>query len=177
MPSTYFKYSDGSYVVSRFYTNTASITTNLSSIVTKSLNGTAIDAPNTDGALTEYSKSAIWVPYTYMNSDTSGTDGKFKLSEEQLKSLVAYNDADDDYKVSDGSEETKISEIAGSEKKPKNNMLKSNWGAMFSYAFVEQVKPGGSILISESNAQGLGVISYRVFDAQIAKQFTYVIGK
>ena len=44
-------------------------------------------------------------------------------------------------------------------------------------AFVEQVKPDGSILISESNAQGLGVISYRVFDAQIAKQFTYVIGK
>ena len=130
------KYSDGSYVVSRFYTNTASITTNLSSTVTKSLNGTAIDAPNTDGALTEYSKSAIWVPYTYMNSDTSGTDGKFKLSEEQLKSLVAYNDGDDDYKVSDGSEETKISEIAGSEKEPKNNMLKSNWGAMFSYAFV-----------------------------------------
>lgn len=130
------KYSDGSYVVSRFYTNTASITTNLSSTVTKSLNGTAIDAPNTDGALTEYAKSAIWVPYTYMNSDTSGTDGKFKLSEEQLKSLVAYNDGDDDFKVSDGSEETKISEIAGSEKEPKNNMLKSNWGAMFSYAFV-----------------------------------------
>ncbi|HFU4366002.1 TPA: hypothetical protein ACGO9P_001802 [Streptococcus suis] len=67
-----------------------------------------------------------------MNSDTSGTDGKFKLSEEQLKSLVAYNDGNDDYKVSDGSEETKISEIAGSEKEPKNNMLKSNWGAMFS---------------------------------------------
>ncbi|MDG4525707.1 CHAP domain-containing protein, partial [Streptococcus suis] len=44
-------------------------------------------------------------------------------------------------------------------------------------AFVEQVKPDGSILISESNVQGLGVISYRVFDAQIAKQFTYVIGK
>ena len=44
-------------------------------------------------------------------------------------------------------------------------------------AFVEQVKSDGSILISESNGQGLGVISYRTFDAETAKQFTYVIGK
>lgn len=43
-------------------------------------------------------------------------------------------------------------------------------------AFVEQVKSDGSILISESNGQGLGVVSYRVFDAETAKQFTYVIG-
>ncbi|WP_248678557.1 CHAP domain-containing protein [Streptococcus henryi] len=43
--------------------------------------------------------------------------------------------------------------------------------------FVEQVKSDGSILVSESNALGLGVISYRVFDAETAKQFTYVIGK
>lgn len=43
--------------------------------------------------------------------------------------------------------------------------------------FVEQVKSDGSILISESNTVGLGVISYRVFDAETAKQFTYVIGK
>lgn len=44
-------------------------------------------------------------------------------------------------------------------------------------AFVEQVKSDGAILISESNGQGLGVISYRTFDAETAKQFTYVIGK
>ncbi len=43
-------------------------------------------------------------------------------------------------------------------------------------AFVEQVKSDGSILISESNVKGLGVISYRTFDAETAKQFTYVIG-
>lgn len=43
--------------------------------------------------------------------------------------------------------------------------------------FVEQVKSDGSILVSESNALGLGIISYRVFDAETAKQFTYVIGK
>lgn len=44
-------------------------------------------------------------------------------------------------------------------------------------AFVEQVKSDGAILISESNGQGLGIISYRTFDAETAKQFTYVIGK
>ena len=44
-------------------------------------------------------------------------------------------------------------------------------------AFVEQVKSDGSILISESNVKGLGVVSYRTFDAETAKQFTYVIGK
>ena len=43
-------------------------------------------------------------------------------------------------------------------------------------AFVEQVKSDGSILISECNVKGLGVISYRTFDAQTAKQFTYIIG-
>lgn len=44
-------------------------------------------------------------------------------------------------------------------------------------AFVEQVKSNGSILISESNSQGLGVVSYRTFNTETAKQFTYVIGK
>lgn len=45
-------------------------------------------------------------------------------------------------------------------------------------AFVEQVKSDGSILISQSNADGkLGVISYQVFSAAEAKQFHYVIGK
>lgn len=44
-------------------------------------------------------------------------------------------------------------------------------------AFVEQVKSDGSILISESNAKGLGKITYRTFSAAEAKGFTYVIGK
>ena len=44
-------------------------------------------------------------------------------------------------------------------------------------AFVEQVKSDGSILISEANAKGLGVVSYRTFDKATANQFTYVIGK
>ena len=130
------KYSDGTYVVARFYTNTTSVTTNLSSTVTKSLTGTKITAPSSDGALTEYAKSAIWKPYNYMNSDTDKTDNGFALSDEEFKSLVSYNDGDDDFKVSNGDKETSIKDLAGSEDKPKNSMLKSNWGAMFSYAVV-----------------------------------------
>lgn len=130
------KYSDGTYVIARFYTNTTSITANLSSTVTKSLNGTKLSTPSSTGALTEYAKSAIWTPYSYLNSDTGDGDSGFALSTEQLKSLVAYNDGDDDFKVSDGSSETSIKDLAGSEEEPKNSMLKSNWGAMFSYSIV-----------------------------------------
>ena len=130
------KYSDGTYVVARFYTNTTSVTTNLSSTVTKSLTGTKLTTPSSDGALTEYAKSAIWNPYSYMNSDTADTDNGFALTDEELKSLVDYNDGVDDFKVSNGHKETSIKDLAGSEDNPKNSMLKSNWGAMFSYAIV-----------------------------------------
>ena len=48
-------------------------------------------------------------------------------------------------------------------------------------AFVEDVKDDGSILISECNfvqsGQGTGIIDYRVFSADEAKNFYYVIGK
>ena len=43
-------------------------------------------------------------------------------------------------------------------------------------AFVEDVRPDGSILISESNFSGLGVVSYRIFDGATASQFSYVKG-
>lgn len=130
------KYSDGTYVISRFYTNTTSVTANLSSNVTKSLIGTKLSSSSATGALTEYAKSAIWTPYSYLNSDTADTDNGFVLSTAQLKSLVDYNDGDDDFKVSDGTSEVSIKELAGTEDAPKNTMLKSNWGAMFSYSLV-----------------------------------------
>ncbi|MFC3931655.1 CHAP domain-containing protein [Streptococcus dentapri] len=44
-------------------------------------------------------------------------------------------------------------------------------------AIVEEVKEDGSILISESNAMGRGVVSYRTFNKAQAAQLTYVIGK
>lgn len=130
------KYSDGTYVISRFYTNTTAVTANLSSNVTKSLTGTKLSSSSATGALTEYAKSAIWTPYSYLNSDTADTDNGFVLSTAQLKSLVDYNDGDDDFKVSDGTGEVSIKELAGTEDAPKNTMLKSNWGAMFSYSLV-----------------------------------------
>lgn len=44
-------------------------------------------------------------------------------------------------------------------------------------AFVEQVRSDGSILVSEANVVGLGVLDYRSFTKEEAKQFHYVIGK
>ena len=44
-------------------------------------------------------------------------------------------------------------------------------------AFVEDVSSDGSVLISESNVSGLGVVTYRVFDSGAAKNLTYVIGR
>lgn len=43
-------------------------------------------------------------------------------------------------------------------------------------AIVEEVKKDGSVLISESNCLGLGIISYRTFTAAEAAQLTYVVG-
>lgn len=44
-------------------------------------------------------------------------------------------------------------------------------------AFVEKVNRDGSIVISESNVKGLGVISYRTIGAQEAQDLTYIQGK
>lgn len=44
-------------------------------------------------------------------------------------------------------------------------------------AFVEKVNSDGSIVISESNVQGLGVISYRTIDAEDASELSYIEGQ
>ena len=44
-------------------------------------------------------------------------------------------------------------------------------------AFVEKVNDDGSIVISESNVKGLGVISYRTIDAADASDLDYIQGK
>ena len=44
-------------------------------------------------------------------------------------------------------------------------------------AFVERVNDDGSIVISESNVKGLGIISYRTLDANTADQLSYISGK
>ncbi|MBO1199018.1 amidase domain-containing protein [Staphylococcus simiae] len=44
-------------------------------------------------------------------------------------------------------------------------------------AFVEKVNRDGSIIISESNVKGLGVISYRIINADDAEALSYISGK
>lgn len=56
----------------------------------------------------------------------------FKLSDKQLKQLLAYDSGNNDFKV--GTE--KISKIAGDLKKPQNKLLKAAWGEKFAYAIV-----------------------------------------
>lgn len=43
-------------------------------------------------------------------------------------------------------------------------------------AFVEKINADGSIVVSESNVKGLGVISFRTIDAKDAKQLDYISG-
>ncbi|MBE5663713.1 amidase domain-containing protein [Staphylococcus sp. SS60] len=44
-------------------------------------------------------------------------------------------------------------------------------------AFVEKVNSDGSIVISESNVKGLGIISYRTINAEAAEELSYITGK
>ncbi|WP_105995922.1 glucosaminidase domain-containing protein [Staphylococcus agnetis] len=44
-------------------------------------------------------------------------------------------------------------------------------------AFVEKVNDDGSIVISETNVKGLGVISYRTLDAHTVKQLDFITGQ
>ena len=41
-------------------------------------------------------------------------------------------------------------------------------------AFVEKVNKDGSIVISESNVKGLGIVSYRTIDASTAEDLHYI---
>lgn len=44
-------------------------------------------------------------------------------------------------------------------------------------AFVEKVNDDGSIVISESNVKGLGIVSHRTIDADVATDLSYITGK
>ena len=57
-------------------------------------------------------------------------DGEFQLSEAEFEDLAGYTQGDGDYLVGG----KKIKDIA-KDKDPENKMLKSEWGAKFSYAF------------------------------------------
>ncbi|MBS7576118.1 MULTISPECIES: CD3337/EF1877 family mobilome membrane protein [unclassified Enterococcus] len=126
------KYSNGDYVITRFYSNTNDITNEIAQKATQS---TTI-SQSKNATLDQYFDDVIWKPYRYMNSDTEDNKGEgrngFKLTNQNLLDLLAYKDGDDDFELGDKS----IKDVAGTLKDPENTHLKDNWGSKVTYAVV-----------------------------------------
>lgn len=110
------------YLLTHLYDGFRTTTISLNGQITKTLtneNSNAIDV---------YFTETIVKSYKYMNSPLK-EDGEFQLSEAEFEDLVGYKQGDGDYLVGG----KKIKDIA-KDKDPENKMLKSEWGAKFSYA-------------------------------------------
>ena len=111
------------YLLTHLYDGFRTTTISLNGQITKTLtneNSNAIDV---------YFNETIVKAYKYMNSPLK-EDGEFQLSEAEFEDLAGYKQGDGDYLVGG----KKIKDIA-KDKDPENKMLKSEWGAKFSYAF------------------------------------------
>lgn len=111
------------YLLTHLYDGFRTTTISLNGQITKTLtneNSNAIDVFFTE---------TIVKSYKYMNSPLK-EDGEFQLSEAEFEDLAGYKQGDGDYLVGG----KKIKDIA-KDKDPENKMLKSEWGAKFSYAF------------------------------------------
>lgn len=111
------------YLLTHLYDGFRTTTISLNGQITKTLtseNSNAIDV---------YFSETIVKAYKYMNSPLK-EDGEFQLSEAEFEDLAGYKQGDGDYLVGG----KKIKDIA-KDKDPENKMLKSEWGAKFSYAF------------------------------------------
>ena len=111
------------YLLTHLYDGFRTTTISLNGQITKTLtseNSNAIDV---------YFSETIVKSYKYMNSPLK-EDGEFQLSEAEFEDLAGYKQGDGDYLVGG----KKIKDIA-KDKDPENKMLKSEWGAKFSYAF------------------------------------------
>ena len=111
------------YLLTHLYDGFRTTTISLNGQITKTLtneNSNAIDV---------YFTETIVKSYKYMNSSLK-EDGEFQLSEAEFEDLAGYKQGDGDYLVGG----KKIKDIA-KDKDPENKMLKSEWGAKFSYAF------------------------------------------
>lgn len=111
------------YLLTHLYDGFRTTTISLNGQITKTLtneNSNAIDV---------YFTETIVKSYKYMNSPLKD-DGEFQLSEAEFEDLAGYKQGDGDYLVGG----KKIKDIA-KDKDPENKMLKSEWGAKFSYAF------------------------------------------
>ena len=110
------------YLLTHLYDGFRTTTISLNGQITKTLtneNSNAIDV---------YFNETIVKAYKYMNSPVK-EDGEFQLSEAEFEDLAGYKQGDGDYLVGG----KKIKDIA-KDKDPENKMLKSEWGAKFSYA-------------------------------------------
>lgn len=110
------------YLLTHLYDGFRTTTISLNGQITKTLtneNSNAIDV---------YFSETIVKSYKYMNSPLK-EDGEFQLSEAEFEDLAGYKQGDGDYLVGG----KKIKDIA-KDKDPENKMLKSEWGAKFSYA-------------------------------------------
>ena len=111
------------YLLTHLYDGFRTTTITLNGQITKTLtneNSNAIDV---------YFTETIVKSYKYMNSPLKD-DGEFQLSEAEFEDLAGYKQGDGDSRVGG----KKIKDIA-KDKDPENKMLKSEWGAKFSYAF------------------------------------------
>lgn len=110
------------YLLTHLYDGFRTTTISLNGQIAKTLtseNSNAIDV---------YFSETIVKSYKYMNSPLK-EDGEFQLSEAEFEDLAGYKQGDGDYLVGG----KKIKDIA-KDKDPENKMLKSEWGAKFSYA-------------------------------------------
>ena len=110
------------YLLTHLYDGFRTTTITLNGQITKTLtneNSNAVDV---------YFSETIVKAYKYMNSPLK-EDGEFQLSEAEFEDLAGYKQGDGDYLVGG----KKIKDIA-KDKDPENKMLKSEWGAKFSYA-------------------------------------------
>ncbi|MEX2803859.1 hypothetical protein AB3329_01895 [Streptococcus sp. H31] len=134
----------GDYYLTRAYNNVNSVFANIAADVSGS---TDVYGSGEDAVLDSYFEKVIWQPYAYMNADRTdkpaeGSSLGLNLSDDDLKTLLGYEQDDGGFKVGDD----RIDKLAD-EKDPKVINLTNNWGEKASYAF-------GSIV----NALVLGVV-------------------
>lgn len=111
------------YLLTHLYDGFRTTTISLNGQITKTLTN------ESSNAIDVYFTETIVKSYKYMNSPLKD-DGEFQLSEAEFEDLAGYKQGDGDYLVGG----KKIKDIA-KDKDPENKMLKSEWGAKFSYAF------------------------------------------
>ena len=110
------------YLLTHLYDGFRTTTISINGQITKTLTN------ESSNAIDVYFTETIVKSYKYMNSPLKD-DGEFQLSEAEFEDLAGYKQGDGDYLVGG----KKIKDIA-KDKDPENKMLKSEWGAKFSYA-------------------------------------------